>query len=233
MPIPVEVTPQQMSFWKLVENNPEWVGALATILFGAVTAVIIAVQVVVMRAQTRVMHFQANIMNRQRRDAERLMKAQNVLIRWQHEHEWLQLRNRDRLELIDIVRELWASIGALTGDGREVDKQLMVDTRERAERLRQRMSTLDVASYSSPIDEWFYALSQYTERVTEILAASGENSDEHAARWPRGIPTTATVEELRRTETLFNVAMIVTELESSIRVDYLDFKRKWDKLFPD
>jgi hypothetical protein len=48
---------EPMSFWRLLENSPEWVSAIATVLFGVATLIVIISQVRVMKAQTRVLRY--------------------------------------------------------------------------------------------------------------------------------------------------------------------------------
>src|SRR5580704_9362828 len=90
---------QEMPFWELVKNSPEWVSVFASALFAGVTIVVIIWQVRVMKSQVRVMKWQAKISARHER-------RQNDLIRLQHEHDWLNALNVKREVILKTASNL-------------------------------------------------------------------------------------------------------------------------------
>jgi integrase len=101
------------SFWQLVENSPEWVTAIAAVLLAIVTSIVIYCQLRVMKGQARAMRFQATVLKWQARQSVRLQRAQNALIRLQHEHEWARLNNQERDQILKSARKLHVAVRCL------------------------------------------------------------------------------------------------------------------------
>jgi hypothetical protein len=90
---------QEMTFWQLVRNSPEWVGVFANALFAIVTIGVVIWQVLVMRWQGR--------------NSDRHERIQNRLIRLQHEHEWLLRMNAEREQVLKLARKLHIAVRCL------------------------------------------------------------------------------------------------------------------------
>src|ERR1700678_832331 len=102
------------SFWTLVKSSPEWVAVFASSLFAIVTTFIIWRQQIAMESQVNVMKKQGEI------SAEH-QRVQNVILRLQHEHDWLLRKNAERKEILNLVGKLRYSVVGLDESQRRSD----------------------------------------------------------------------------------------------------------------
>lgn len=206
----------EMSFWELVKNSPEWVSALATVVFGLVSAGIILWQVLLMRKQGNT--------------AARLLAQQNLLIRWQHEHEWIYERNRVRQELRDLTQRISLAAYGLKGECGSTDSKNWERLFDVAHELSLRLSALDLAVYSTPYDTWYEPLDAYVEGVLMVVGKNAEFTQKHGT--DASEPTLSVLKEIEELTKAANPIKIQLDIENSIRMDFLDFKQKWDQGFP-
>jgi len=206
----------EMSFWELVENSPEWVSALAAVIFGFVSAGIIVWQVLLMWRQGNI--------------SARLFAQQNLLIRWQHEHDWVYERNRVRLELRDLTQKIYLAASCLKGDDSGTDMRNWERLQDVAFELSSRLRALDLAVYSTPYDHWYASLEDYVEGVLNAIIKNVEFARKSGT--DEAAPTTSTVKEIEKITEAANLSEIQLDFESSIRMDFFEFKQKWDQRFP-
>jgi hypothetical protein len=211
---------EYMSFWQLVENSPEWVGVFANALFAATTIVVIIWQVCVMKAQTRVMRLQVRAMRWQGHLSARHEGIQNRLTHLQLEREWVFHKNREREQLLKLARKLHLAAGCLeqpSGGNKLIWEEVQDTVHELSERLR----ILDVVIYSGEYGMWFPSLSEY---VAAVLDAVIGDSDE--------IPNLSTRKAMKAAEDRYKPINIFLDLEAAIRMEFFDFKNKWDAALP-
>jgi hypothetical protein len=194
---------QPMSLWELAKNSPEWVAAFASILFGVVMAALVLWQVVVMR--------------RQGENSDRHERIANRTLSLQVEREWILQRNRDREQLLKLVRELQIAAGVLQNKS-SIDDMLDWDkVRDLADELDSRLRILDLATFSSAYDHWFAPLEGYAGAVLAAWIA-----------WRDESSTPPTKKALKDADELYKPGGIRLDLETAIRMEYSDFKDKWD-----
>lgn len=190
----------EMSKLEFVLNNPEWAGVIASTIFAAVTAGIIFWQVCVMIWQGR--------------NSDQHERGQNRLIRLQHEHEWVWRRNQERGQLLKLGWELHRAVGSVADDsGRGLEIRYWHDVLDAAHELDSRLNVLDVATFSGEHDDWFPGLREYSTAVLNIVIEK---------------PRPETVKKLEDEDKRLNPTGIFLGIESAIRMDYFDFKNKWD-----
>jgi hypothetical protein len=191
------------SFWQLVLNNPEWVGVFANALFAIITIGVITWQVLVMRWQGR--------------NSDRHERTQNLLIRLQHEHEWVLQRNQERKQLLEMAKKLQLAVGSS-----QKEVSLWHEVQDAMHELYDRLNILDVATFSSPYDDWFPVLKDYVDAVLEVVV------DEKSQT-----PSSSTRSALENIDKRFEpTAKIFLSLETAIRMDFFEFKQKWDAALP-
>jgi hypothetical protein len=194
-----------MSLWQLLKDNPDWVGVVASSIFAAVTACIIFWQVCVMIWQGR--------------NSDRHERAQNRLIRLQHEHEWVWRRNRERDQLLKLGRELHLAVGCLVDQSPDsLEPQFWGEIQDAVHELTRRLNVLDIAAFSGDYDQWFPALEDYVSAIDKIVI------DEKDVQYP----SKQTKKKLEDAEKHHKPLSIFLDIEAAIRMDFFDFKNKWD-----
>jgi len=195
-----------MSFLQMAENSPEWVAAFASILFGVVMAALVSWQVIVMR--------------RQGETSDRHELIANQMLRLQIEREWVLQRNRDRRRLLKLARRL--QLAALTLASKPpIDDPLAWDEAQgTADEIASRLSILDRATFSTEFDSWFSPLEDYAKAILSAWLAWDKEPPESR--------TQQTKKALKDADTSFNPGNIRLDLETAIRMEYSDFKDKWD-----
>jgi hypothetical protein len=197
---------QPMSLWELVKNSPEWVAAIASIIFGGVMALLVFWQVVVMR--------------RQGENSDRHERIANRTLRLQIEREWILQRNRDRRRLLKLARKLQLAARTLASSPPVDDPLAWDDVQSTADEITSRLRILDLATLSSEFDSWFSPLEDYAEAILNAWIAWDKEPPESRTR--------QTKKALKDADTLFNPGKIRLDLETAIRMEYFDFKSKWD-----
>jgi hypothetical protein len=206
---------QEMPFWELVKNSPEWVSVFASALFAGVTIVVIIWQVRVMKSQVRVMKWQAKISARHER-------RQNDLIRLQHEHDWLNALNVKREVILKTASNLHIKALYIESDHAINDDGVWSELLKLRADLRLQMEILDVAAYTKDQEGWYGKLMAWSNEVFRIITEDFETT-----KTP-GIPTTATRQALKAAETTFAPIQAIYALQLIIRADTETFKKKWD-----
>jgi flagellar motor switch/type III secretory pathway protein FliN len=215
----IEMEP--MSFWQLVENSPEWVTAIAAVLLAIVTSIVIYCQLRVMKGQARVMRFQATVLKWQARQSVRLQRAQNALIRLQHEHEWARLNNQERDQILKSARKLHIAVRCLLIEAPSSAEPLHWDElRDAVHELNARLNILDIATFAEDYDPWFFSLKEY---VDEVLKAVIEEPNIQA-------PGPETKKKLEDADKRHNPIKIASDIEIAIRTELSNFKMKWHDL---
>ena len=152
----------EMSFWKLVENSPEWVTVFTTALFAFVTTFIIW-------RQKCVMEQQVSVMQRQGQVSARHEEHQNNLIRLQHEHDWLIQKNKQREELLSLVRKVYRRAAQLKSKPQTSDSINWHELQNTLYDLDARLNILDFASFTGDSDLWFKKLMDYRDAMLQAV----------------------------------------------------------------
>jgi hypothetical protein len=96
--------------------------------------------------------------------------------------------------------------------------------------ISSRLKAVDLAVYTGSYDQWYPSLRDYVDGVLQAIAKSPElakgDGDDGSAR--RAV-IVKEIENLTKTADLFKIQM---DIESSIRMDFFEFKQKWDQSFP-
>lgn len=220
------VSTHTLSFWKLTGDNPEWLSAFAAVLFGIVTGLLIYCQVRVMKAQTRIMRFQAKLMRWQGHQSSRIQRSQNLLVRLQHEHEWMLENNKERRELLKLARKLHSAASSLKGKPQSGDETRWGEVIDTVLELRSRLQTSDVASFTGTHDEWIAPLSVYIKAVEDAVLANADFNKRQ--RLTSDSPTLTARAALSNAAAQYDVLKTFSDMERAIRMELWDFKEKWD-----
>jgi hypothetical protein len=191
---------QEMSFWQVVVNSPEWVGVFASTLFAIVTISVVIWQV-------------------------RVMVRQNKLIQLQHEHEWLVLSNEGREQVLNLARKLHHFAGYFEEKPKKSGQHFWENMQDTAYELRERLQTLDVSAYSGEYDNWFPRLTEYVD--TLLIAVGNDYEFKTTYNVEGGIPSISTRDAIKGANEKYKPVQIVLDLQSAIRMEFLEFKDKW------
>jgi hypothetical protein len=217
---------QPMSLSQLILNNPEWMGVFANALFAVITIGVIAWQGFMMRAQVRVMAVQVRVMQWQGHLSARHERIQNRLIRLQHEHEWLLRLNAERDQVLKLGRSVHLA-AACVQERLSGDKLHWEELQDRVRELSLRLRILDVRSFLGPHDTWYQVLSAYANAVQEAVV-----DDLDSQGMPSEVPNDTTRKTLYSLDAQYQPVQIFLALEEAIRMEFSDFKDKWDAALP-
>ena len=213
---------EPMSWRHLILNNPEWVGVLANAIFAVTTISVVVWQVFVMKAQTRIMALQVRVMRWQGHVSARHERIQNRLIHLQHEHEWMLRLNAEREQILKLARKLHLAAGCLTSTPSQGDGLNWREVEDTGYELNARLRILDVDTYTGEHDNWYLNLTAYLGAILEAVTDSGDAE----------IPSDSTRGALKDANDRYNPISIFLDLESAIRLEFFDFKNKWDAALP-
>jgi hypothetical protein len=203
---------QPMSLWQLFLNNPEWASVFSSAIFSVMTIGVIIWQVRVMKSQERVMKSQG-----------RLMNIQNQSIRLQHEHEWVIQKNREREQLLKLARDLHLAAGCLREESSDVDHLHWEQVQDTVHELSARLNILDLAVFSSSYDGWFFNLKCYVDAILKAVIDDAPSTE---------TPNVSTRKALKEADDRYKPISIFLDLETAIRMEFFDFKNKWDAALP-
>jgi hypothetical protein len=208
---------EPMSFWELVKNSPEWAGVISSTAFAIVTTVVIIWQVRVMRWQGR--------------NSERHEYIQNRLIRLQHEHEWLLRLNAEREKILAMARKLHLIAGCLKERQQAGDVLNWEELQDKVFELSERLRVLDVRAYSGAYDsKWSATLTLYVNAVLKAVIDDGKFNVTYAQT--NAIPNVSTRKALEEANDTYSPTGIFLDLETAIRMEFGEFKDKWDAELP-
>lgn len=196
---------EPMTFW----HSPAWVAVFANGLFALVTVGVIVWQV---------------------RVSARNGRIQNRLIRLQHEHEWTLQKNQERLEILKTAQGLHLAAGCLKEKPSDADPLHWAKVIDAANELNSKLTVLDVAVFTGSYDDWYPALTSYVDAVRKAWIADSDLSRTYDVSMDS--PTPSTRKALKDAEKLYKPMDIFASLKASVRLEFLDFKRKWDNLLP-
>jgi hypothetical protein len=206
-----------MSFWELVKNSPEWVGVFATSIFAAITVL--------------VLYWQVRVMRWQGRNSDRHERTQNRLIQFQLENEWLLRLNAEREKILTLARKLHLVAGCLRERERSCDQISWEELQDRVLELDERLRILDVRVHSGQYDnKWYVPLVAYVGVILRTILEDREHNDTYALT--NLIPNLSTRTALKDLNTQFEPTAIFLDLEAAIRMEFSDFKDKWEAALP-
>lgn len=191
----------EMSYWEVVQNSPEWVNVFANVLFGAVTIGVVFWQGLV-------------------------MDWQNKLMQLEHEHDWSLRSNAEREQILKLARKLHFAASSIKTKERAGDKHHWGELQDNVTELDIRLRTLDVSVYTGTYDNWYPRLSEYVSALLQAVI----HDYEHKATYDGDAetPTLSTRKALNAAEEENNPIHIFLDAEAAIRMEFLDFKDKWD-----
>jgi hypothetical protein len=198
---------QEMSFWQVVENSPEWVGVIANTLFAAVTICVVIWQGIVMVRQN-------TIMNRQ-----------NRIMQLEHEHDWLLHSNDARQQVLSLARKLHRVAGCFKETVQRTDQHFWEELQDTAYELKERLQTLDVSAWSGASDNWFPRLLLYVDAVLEAVAADYKFKGTYTVG--DGGPSLSTRKAFQEANKEHEPIKALLDLQAAIRMEFSDFKDKW------
>jgi hypothetical protein len=207
---------EPMSVWRLALDNPEWAGVFANSLFAATTIAVII--------------WQVRVMTWQGRNSERHERIQNRLIRLQHEHSWVLRLNAEREQLLKLGRKLYLAANALKEKPTEFDPLRWVEVQETVTELSSRLQVLDVAAFTGPFDRWYINLRDYVEAVQK--AWIDDSSFNQTFSLSSDSPTLSTRKTLKEAGERCDIIGTFLEIEGAIRMEFHQFKKKWDDALP-
>jgi cell division protein FtsL len=199
----------EMSFWELAKSSPEWVAVFANAIFATVTIGVVIWQVCVMKWQGRV--------------SERHERIQNRLIRLQHEHEWLLRLNAERERILDIARKLHLAASCLELRSSDGDRHNWEELQNTVHELSGRLRILDIGAYAGKYDQWFPSLEAYVETVQQVVIEDGTTEP---------TPSLSTRQALKDADGRYKPIGIFLDLETAIRIEFFEFKTKWESKLP-
>jgi hypothetical protein len=162
----------------------------------------------------------------QARSSHRNDQTQNRLLRLQHEHEWILRRNQAREQLLKSVDKLKSAVGCLKDHRSRSAPEHWYTVQDTAYELESRLSVLDHTTYTGMYDDWYPSLREYVEAITEVVVSDSEYPQRESSGWPAA----ETVEALTAINKRCNPTNIYLSLETAIRMEFVDFKTKWDAL---
>jgi hypothetical protein len=204
-------------------NSPEWVGVIASTVFAVCTIAIIWRQVCVMQAQVRVMQWQG-------RNSSRHEQIQNQLLRLQHEHEWLLRLNAEREQLLKSARDLYLTASSLKEEQSIADVLNWGRLQDIAYELHRRLDILDSTVFTGQYDQWYASLDDYVESVLATVSNDYELRETYKLK-DEG-PVLSTRKSLQAAVEQYKPMDIFLNMESAIRMEFFDFKKRWDAILP-
>jgi hypothetical protein len=211
----------EMSLWDVLRNNPEWVAAiaavvtaLAALVFGVVTALIIASQVAVMIWQTR--------------SGDRRERHQNNLARLQHEHDWLDALNAKRQSILRTAEKLHIKLLYIIADHGPYVDVVWNEFLELRTDLNLKMKILDVAAYADAPDSWYNGLTAWCDDLFTIVKQHFKRATKHGVPDVPMVPDSETINALKATETKHDPVKRMFALRLAIKTETEAFKHKWD-----
>jgi hypothetical protein len=208
------------------DSKPEWalvIVGIATLLAVGWQAIVMSAQKRVMKAQVRVTKAQVRVMKWQVRSSARQNRIQNLLIRLQHEHEWVIQKNREREQLLKLARDLHLAVGCLREESSDVDHLHWERVQDIVHELYARLNILDPAVFSSSYDGWFFNLEGYVDAILKAVIDDAPSTE---------TPNVSTRKALKEADDHYKPTSIFLDLETAIRMEFFDFKNKWDAALP-
>ena len=196
---------QEMSFWELVRNSPEWVAVLANALFALVATLLVIWQIVVSKG---------------------LLTAQNRLIRLQHEHDWLLRSNGEREQILKITGKFHLASSLLRPDARTGDRENWLELQDTYYELSLRLRILDLGAYTSAYDSWLAKLKSYVAEMGEAITDDFKFNGTYSVA--NDTPNLSTRERFFSINSRHNPISTMMELEIAIRMEYSEFRSKWN-----
>jgi hypothetical protein len=88
------------------------------------------------------------------------------------------------------------------------------------------LKILDVAAFTGDNDDWFPSLSGYVDAVLEAVVADSKFNREFNVKYES--PNLTTRKALKAAHDRYNPFRIFLDLEAAIRMEFFDFKNRWD-----
>jgi hypothetical protein len=198
---------ETMSLWRLILNNPEWIAVFASVIFAIATL---------------------NVMIWQVRVSTRHERIQNRLIRLQHEHSWMLQLNEERETLLNLARKLHLAAGCLKSKHSISDPLHWTEVVHTTYELDSRLKILDMDAFTGENDNWFPNLTRYVEAVLKAIVDDSRFYE--TFELPSDSPNLTTRKALKDAEQRYEIIKVFLDLEGAIRMEFFDFKKKWDSL---
>ena len=210
---------REISFWKLVENSPEWVGVFTTTVFALVTTAIIFGQYLAMKAQVRVMVWQGKLSARHERQQNMLLENQNKIIRYQFEYTRLTESNNERKQLLTLGRKMYEIAHYVVVASQSAVAEYLHQLRVISDEVTVRTNVLNIAVYSGKYDAWYEDFLDYIGLVIKALVSE----------WST-VPSSDTRTKIRSANELCMSKQIFSAIENAIAFEFRDVNDRWDAL---
>jgi len=106
------------------------------------------------------------------------------------------------------------------------DQHNWQELQDAAYELHERFAILDLAAYTGPYDNWFSGLTNYVDAILGGIIDDDKFNSTYAL--PNETPNLRTRTALKDADDRYKPLTICGDLEAAIRLEYFDFKGKWD-----
>jgi len=134
-------------------------------------------------------------------------------------------KNQERGEILKLARKLHLVAGCLKKTPAEDDRHHWGELQYAVYELHERLSILDLSVYSGAYDQWYFTLNSYVEGLLKAVIEDEPSDSTYA-------PNPSTRAVLKDMEDHHNPTKILLDLEAAIRMEFFDFKQKWDAALP-
>lgn len=209
----------ETSFWRFVEDSPEWVSVFTTALFAIVTTAIIYGQYLAMKAQVRVMVWQGKLSARHERQQNMLLENQNKIIRYQFEYTRLTESNNERKQLLTLGRKMYEIAHYVVVASQSAVAEYLQQLRVISDEVTVRTNVLNIAVYSGKYDAWYEDFLDYIGLVIKALVSESST-----------VPSSDTRTKIRSANELCMSKQIFSAIENAIAFEFRDVNDRWDAL---
>jgi hypothetical protein len=209
----------ETSFWRFVEDSPEWVSVFTTALFAIVTTAIIYGQYLAMKAQVRVMVWQGKLSARHERQQNMLLENQNKIIRYQFEYTRLTESNNERKQLLTLGRKMYEIAHYVVVASQSAVAEYLHQLRVISDEVTVRTNVLNIAVYSGKYDAWYEDFLDYIGLVIKALVSESST-----------VPSSDTRTKIRSANELCMSKQIFSAIENAIAFEFRDVNDRWDAL---
>lgn len=224
---------QEYTWTQLIKNSPEWVGVIASSLFAAITAIIIWRQKRAMdrqvnvtrelgEATNRILMHQTEILRLQGEISAQHQRTQNVILRLQHEHDWLTAYNARREKLLRTVTTLHTLILTIVGTPAYDARGTWSEFLQCRSDMKSQLDLLDAAAFTKETTGWYAELQSWNAELFKIITNYFDTTS------TPGYPSDTEQQSLKELEHKLNPIRTIYALQRAIQNDTEEFKKRWE-----
>ena len=139
-------------------------------------------------------------------------------------------KNQQREQLLKLGRKLNLAADSLKETPSEGDRTSWGEVQDTLYELHERLRILDVGTYSGVYDQWFFTLQAYVDAVLQAVIEEGNFNRTYSLTTET--PNKSTRTALRDANDRHKPISIFLNIEEAIRMEFFDFKNKWDVALP-